>query len=366
MTEYNKDNPFPAKITERYVLNKEGSTKQTYHVTLDLSGSGIAYKPGDAVAVYPENSEEDVNSLLNALNLSGNEEVIDPRSGGSFSITHFLKTKTNLIRITTPLLKLVGDPSLLEDQNKEARTDFISRHDLIEFFQLHPPTIPLQELISYFAPLLPRFYSIASSPKVLPDAVDLLVATFTYEHGKKKRQGLGSHFLCHTALMHETPVYTYHHPTSHFVLPSESETPIIMIGPGTGVAPYRAFLQEREAEGAKGLNWLIFGERNRATDYYYQSFFESLQKKDILRLDLAFSRDQKEKLYVQHLLLKEGKHVWEALEKGAHLYVCGDARHMAKDVTAALHTLVETHGDVDPKLYIKDLRKRKRFLLDVY
>ena len=366
MTEYNKDNPFPAKITERFVLNKEGSTKKTYHITLDFSGSNVSYSPGDAVGIYPENSLEEVNSLLEALNQSGNEEITDPRSGATMSLEHFLKTKANLLRIPVPILKLAGDPSLLGDENKEARVQFVNSHDLIDFFKLHPPTIPLQELISYLAPLLPRFYSIASSPQVSPDSIDLLVSTFNYTHGKKVRQGLGSHFLCSIAAMHHTPIYTYLHPTPHCVLPKDPTTPIVMIGPGTGIAPYRAFLQERNAQKASGENWLIFGERNRATDYYYENFLESLEKKNFLRLDLAFSRDQSEKLYVQHLLLRNGLAVWETLSRGAHLYICGDARHMAKDVTTALHTIVETYGGKDPKPYIKMLRKEKRLLLDVY
>ncbi len=366
MTEYNKDNPFPAKITERFLLNKEGSTKKTYHITLDLSGSNISYKPGDAVGVYPENSLEEVGALLKALNQSGNEEINDPRSGATMSLEHFLRTKANLIRIPTPILKLVGDRPLLGEENKEARMQFINNHDLIDFFELYSPTIPLQELISYLAPLLPRFYSIASSSKVSPDSIDLLVSTFSYTHGEKKRQGLGSHFLCNVTAMHHTPIYTYLHPTPHFVLPEDPTTPIVMIGPGTGIAPYRAFLQERKEQKAPGENWLIFGERNRATDYYYENFLESLEKRNFLRLDLAFSRDQSEKLYVQHILLKRGLAVWEALNKGAHLYICGDARHMAKDVVTALHTIVETHGSKNPKPYVKMLRKEKRLLLDVY
>ncbi|MCB1109657.1 MAG: sulfite reductase [Chlamydiia bacterium] len=364
MTEYNKDNPFPAKIVERYILNKEGSTKKTYHLTLDLSGSNISYRPGDAIAIFPENPEEDVNALLSALNLSGHEEVTDPRSGMTLPAAHFFKKKANLIRIPTPLLKLTGDADLIN--NKDTRTQFVANHDLIDFFEHYPPTIPLQELISYFAPLLPRFYSIASSPMTHPQSVDLLVATFTYCHGNKKRQGLGSHFLCDTAQMHHTPIPLYLHPTPHFVLPEDPKAPLIMVGPGTGVAPYRAFLEHREAEKASGTNWLFFGERNRATDYYYEAFFESLQKKDFLRLDLAFSRDQEEKLYVQHLLLKHGAAVWGMLQQGAYFYICGDARQMAKDVTEALHTIVETHGEQDPKPYIKELRKTKRLLLDVY
>jgi sulfite reductase (NADPH) flavoprotein alpha-component len=246
------------------------------------------------------------------------------------------------------------------------RHDFIENHDLIDFFEMHPPTLPLQELISYFAPLLPRFYSIASSPLVSPNKVDLLVATFSYKHGAKKRQGLGSDYLCETASMHTTPIHSYLHPTSHFLLPEDPQTPIIMVGPGTGVAPYRAFLQEREMQRATGENWLFFGERNQSHDYFYEVYFESLKKRGFLKLDLAFSRDQKEKIYVQHRLLEKGAQIWKALSSGAYFYVCGDAHQMAKDVTAALSSIIENHGKEDPKTYMKTLRTEKRLLLDVY
>lgn len=366
MTEYNKENPFPSKIIKRYVLNKEGSTKKTYHITLDLTGSNINYRAGDALAIFPENLPEEVYSLLEALNKSGNEEVTDPRSGNTLPLEHFLRTKVNFNRIPVPLLKQTGDAKLLEEDNKEGRAQFIAKHDLVEFFQLYPTNLPLQELISYFPPLLPRFYSIASSPKVNPNTADLLVATFSYKQGTKEKQGLGPHYLCHHAAMHTTPIHAYLHPTPHFLLPQDPTIPIIMIGPGTGVAPYRAFLQEREAQKASGKNWLFFGERNQATDYYYESYFESLKKKDFLALDLAFSRDQSEKCYVQHRLLEKGGEIWSLLSSGAYLYVCGDARHMAKDVTCALHSIVETHGSQDGKSYLKSLRKEKRLLLDVY
>lgn len=366
MNEYHKENPFPAKIVERYVLNKKGSTKRTYHLTLDLTGSHMIYRAGDALAIFPENSSEEVNTLLEALNQSGNEEIIDPRTGATFLLEHFLRTKVNLNRIPVPLLKQTGDPKLLQEDQKEARAQFIAHHDLVQFFQLYPPSLPLQELISYFSPLLPRFYSIASSPMKRPSAVDLLVSTFSYTQGNKEKQGLGPRYLCEVAAMHTTPIHVYLHPTPHFLLPQDSNAPIIMIGPGTGVAPYRAFLQQREVDNASGKNWLFFGERNRATDYYYESYFESLKKRGFLSLDLAFSRDQKDKCYVQHRLLKKGAEIWALLSSGAYLYICGDARHMAKEVTAALCSIIETYGLQDGKNYLKVLRKEKRLLLDVY
>ena len=355
--EYNKDTPFPAKIIERTLLSGDRSTKKTYHITLDLSGSGISYRPGDSIAIFPENRPEDVTALLSTLGKSGKELVFDPRTGKEMLFSDFLKTKANLIRIPA---------SLLDEEDKAKRADFIANHDLIDFFERHPSTLPLQDLIAHFAPLLPRFYSIASSPLTHPETVDLLVATFTYTHGKKERPGLGPHFLTEGAALHATPIETYLHPTPHFLLPKDPSVPIIMIGPGTGVAPYRAFLKQREKEGATGTNWLFFGERNKHSDYYYASYFNALEKKGRLTLDLAFSRDQQEKLYVQHRLLEKGNAIWDLLANGAHIYICGDARKMAKDVTNALASIIETHSSHDPKTYLKQLRKEKRLLLDVY
>ena len=187
MTKYNKENPFPSKILERYVLNKESSTKKTYHVTLDLSDSNITYKVGDSIGIFPENPPDQVSKLLETLDKTGYEEVFDPRSGAQMTLEHFIKTKTNILRLTTPLLKFLGDPNLLVKDNKEERSQFIAKYDLIDLFKMHPPTMPLQEIISYFAPLLPRFYSIASAPIVSPNSVDLLIATFSYMHANKKQ-----------------------------------------------------------------------------------------------------------------------------------------------------------------------------------
>ena len=364
MTEYNKNNPFHAKILKRELLSQERSTKRTYHLTLDLTGSNLSYKPGDAVAIFPENPEEEVNALLNVLKLEGDEMVIDPRSGGTWKVRHFFQKKVNLLRIPTPLMTLSGDPLLQND--KMARLDFASQYDLIDFFELFPFTPPLQELVSYLSPLLPRFYSIASSPLIAPNCIDLLIATFTYSHGNKVRQGLGSHFLTESAEIGHTAIPLYLHPTTHFTLPEEAHAPLIMVGPGTGVAPYRSFLWQRKILNSRGKNWLFFGERNRASDFYYQDEFEQFVEEKFLQLDLAFSRDQEEKVYVQHLLSQKGALIWEWLQNGAYFYICGDARRMSKDVLSTLNSLIEKEGGTNPIEYLKGLRQEKRLLLDVY
>jgi sulfite reductase (NADPH) flavoprotein alpha-component len=215
---------------------------------------------------------------------------------------------------------------------------------------------------------MPRFYSIASSPKVFPNEVHLTVAFLQYEANGQIHTGVGSHFLCCQAEVELTPVPIYVQPSHHFTLP-DPNTAMILIGPGTGIAPFRAFLQERLATQAPGLNWLFFGERNRATDFYYSDFWLQLEKQGRIRLDLAFSRDQPQKIYVQHKILEHKKSFWDWIQQGSWIYVCGDAENMAKDVDAALQQIAREEGQLseeDARLYIKSLRTEKRYLLDVY
>jgi len=365
---YDKNNPFPAKILKRYLINKEGSTKKTYHITLDLSGSNITHKVGDSIGILPSNPPEQVDELLAALGRSPQEKIFDPRSGMQMTLKCFITTKANLLHLTPSLLKFLGHFTLADDKTKKKRDQFIAHHDLIDLFKIYPSTASTQKIISHFAPLLPRFYSIASSPIVSPNTIDLLIATFTYTYANKQRQGVTSSFLSHMAKPHTTPVLAFLLPTPSFTLPA-SDKPILMIAPGTGVAPYRAFLQERLKKGASGFNWLIFGERNKNTDFYYESFFTSLKKRGFLRLDLAFSRDQKEKVYVQHKLLENSYDVWELIQSNGTIYICGDARYMAKDVMNILHNIVETRGkrsSSEAKALLRQMRCEKRLLMDIY
>jgi sulfite reductase (NADPH) flavoprotein alpha-component len=215
---------------------------------------------------------------------------------------------------------------------------------------------------------MPRFYSIASSPKVYADEIHLTVAYSSAHVDGHLIVGVGSHFLCEQAHIESTPIPLYIQPSNHFTLPTPT-TSIILIGPGTGIAPFRAFIQERLATQAEGHNWLFFGERNRATDFYYGDYWTALEAQGRLRLDTAFSRDQAEKIYVQHKMLENKKALWEWLQQGAHLYVCGDAERMAKDVDAALQQIVQEEGlltEEEARKYLKTLRQEKRYLLDVY
>lgn len=375
MTEYNKQNPFHTKIKKRSLLNLPESTKKNYHLEIDLEGSDITYKVGDAAGIFPNNIEEEVSEIISLIQEPADDMMQDPRGDSSFSVKTFLSTKANLIRITTPLLQLIVDKDnssplakILSD--KEAKLNFIASYDLLELLKMHAPLkLSIHDFAHTLAPMLPRLYSIASSPLTYPTAVELLISTFTHKHGSKIRSGLGSHYLCSVAKVNTTSISLYLHPTKTFTLPEDSDAPIIMIGPGTGIAPYRGFLQERMEKKSNGKNWLFFGERNRKSDFYYEEYLTQLEKAGHLKLSLSFSRDQEEKVYVQHLMKKQAKEFWAWMQEGAYIYVCGDAKRMAKDVNLALHRIAETEGNLSPeeaKKLIKELRKSNRYLMDVY
>lgn len=324
MADINKSNPFPAKIKERIRLTKKGSTKETYHIVLELQGSGMHFKVGDSIGVFAANDPDLVQQLLGSAD--GNKKITDSRTGAPMPLREFLTHRANLSRL---------------DMDK----------------------------IDSYAPLLPRFYSVASSLKTHPDEVHLTVVVSTYEQNGKLQYGVASHFLCHLAEVGKTPIPCYVLSTPHFTLPQDDSKHIIMVGPGTGVAPFRGFLQERMARAAAGKNWLFFGERNRAHDYLYEEFWSPLIEKGNLRLDLAFSRDQAEKLYVQHKILENSSEIWKWMEEGAHFYVCGDADPMAKEVEASFLSIAQKHGgfsETEARDYLRSLRQQKRYLIDVY
>lgn len=376
-----KLHPAIVTIKDRYLLTKPGSTKQTFHVTLDLSSTPLQFKVGDSIAVYPQNDPLLVQHLIDALKANGDEQVIDPRSGSPLSLRHFLSYRANLARSTSSFLKLFYEHEtshdkknslqrMLQQENKPLLTQYLASHDPLDLFKEYQRVdAPLQEICTQFGPLLPRFYSVASSQHLYKNEVHLTVALFSFTHQNEQRYGVGSHFLCHLSALNETPVPIYVQPAQHFTLPANTDAPIIMVGPGTGVAPFRAFLQERIAKDAKGKNWLFFGERNRRSDYFYEDEFERIKSQGKVRLDLAFSRDQDTKVYVQNKMEESAKDLWEWLQDGAYFYVCGDAHRMAKDVENTLQRIVQTQGNMSEeaaKAYVKSLRTQKRYLADVY
>lgn len=368
-------NPFFAKIKERSLLTKPGSTKKTFHLVLDLKGAELVFKPGDSIGVFAHNDLLLVERFLQAMGKTGKEGVICPRTQESISLLEFLSKRANLAKLTSGFIKLVKEISPHEKklegllENREHLLGYCRQNDPLDFLEeFSHLSFPLDRLVAQFSPLLPRFYSVASSLKTYPGEVHLTVALTSFLHKGDVRYGVASHFLCNLATFStEVPIYVQ--PTPHFILPEEGRAPIIMVGPGTGVAPFRAFMQERRSTNAKGKNWLFFGERNRHLDFFYEDFWHDLCSQNKLRLDTAFSRDQKEKVYVQHKMIERGQLLWEWLQEGAYFYVCGEADPMAKEVEAALLHIIQQQGSLteeSAKNYIRGLRHEKRYLSDVY
>jgi sulfite reductase (NADPH) flavoprotein alpha-component len=351
---YSRTQPYIARIKERTLLTGPTSSKQTFHIVLDISGAPFPFKVGDSIGVIPTNDPAIVDKILHLCNATGFEEVFDPRTNTPYLFRDYLLHKANISRLNTTLLKL------FHLEKTEA--------SLLEILEQHKCTVSPGELCKPLMPLMPRFYSIASSPRVFPDEIHLTVVITHYTINGRTHTGVGSHFLCQQAAIESTPIPIYVQPSHHFTLPHEAAA-IILIGPGTGIAPFRAFLQERLATQAPGLNWLFFGERNRATDFYYSDYWLELEAHGRIRLDTAFSRDQAEKIYVQHKMLEQKKSLWSWLQQGSYLYVCGDAQRMAKDVDATLQQIAREEGNLneeEARKYIKSLRTEKRYLLDVY
>src|SRR5271157_3299454 len=313
---FSRSNPFPTRLVESRPLNREGSKKDTRHVVIDLAGSGLTYKPGDALGVYPENCPDLVDEVLRELN-----------AGGRLDLRPLLLRNYSLGRPVDDLIECLVECATSPDEAglltriRDGEDTWIDTADLLDILRRHPSArIEADQLLELLPPLQPRLYSISSSPRAQ--------------------------------------------------LPDSGDTPMIMVGPGTGVAPFRAFLEERRAASATGKNWLFFGDQCRATDYLYEQELHEFQAAGVLtRLDLAFSRDQAEKVYVQDRMLERARELWNWLEEGAHFYVCGDAKRMANDVDHALQQIVATQGGLsagDAKAYVTGIAKSGRYQRDVY
>lgn len=347
---HSRSQPFFSKIKKREKISKPGSSRDTYHIVLEGSPS-LEFHVGDSIGALPQNDPHLVDLIIKKLDAKADESIEDPKTGKSFLFRDFLLHKANINRVSF---------------HKIFSVEKTSSHllDLVETLKPSP-----HELCKILLPLMPRFYSIASSRKMFPDEIHLTVAHTQFSLQGKPYFGVGSHFLCSQAEILLSPIPIYVQPSHSFRLPSNPDAPIIMIGPGTGVAPFRAFIQERLALRSEGKNWLFFGERNQKTDFYYEEFFKELEAQGRLRLDTAFSRDQPEKIYVQHKMLEHKKALWQWIQEGAYLYVCGDAEKMAKDVDGALLQIGAEEGNMnreEARLFFKNLRQEKRYLLDVY
>jgi len=378
---YNKTHPFPAAIIERYNLCAPSSQKNIYHVVVDLAGSNYTYLVGDSLAVMGMNYPEVIENTLKALQATGDELIENRHTNGPTPLREFFLYKANLADVSKKLIQEICARQtnqqkkerlefiLLEEQ-KEALKEYQSAHEIWDaLLENNEAQFTPQELCAYLMPLLPRFYSIASSMKEVGQQVHLTVAELVYETNGQVRRGVCTNFLCQLAPLNEKVMPVYVQPSNGFTVPEDNTLPMIMVGPGTGVAPYLGFMQERQARQATGLNWLFFGEWHRASEFLYADYWETFISKGSLRLSTAFSRDQEHKIYVQHRLLEHGQELFKLLEQGAYFYVCGDAKRMAKDVDLALHELIRMHGQLDEqgtKDYVKKLKQHKRYLRDVY
>jgi sulfite reductase (NADPH) flavoprotein alpha-component len=372
---YTRTNPFPGKLVVNRSLCGEGSKKDTRHFEIDLTGWGLNYEVGDSMAVWATNDPALVDETLKAICAKGDEPVKGPK--GETTLRKALLRDCRITQTTPKFLKMIVERAnaapllaeLLDPERKEDLDRYLWGMEVIDFLTEHPSIkISPQEFIDTLAKLQPRLYSISSSLKAHPDSVHFTIDVVKYESHGRQRKGICSTFLAERADNAPVPVFPN---TSKFRLPEDGNTPIIMVGPGTGIAPFRAYLQERKAVGAKGKNWLFFGSQHQHCNYFYREEFDAFTRDGILtRLECAWSRDQADKSYVQHKMLGNGAEIWKWLNgEGAHFFVCGDARRMAKDVDAALRTIVQEQGgkSVDEaNEYVEKLKSDKRYKRDVY
>jgi len=371
---YGKSNPFPARLLRNVLLNKPGSAKEVRHYELSLEGSGLTYEVGDALGVMPSNCPELVDRLLAALRLPA-DQIVEVE-GISLPWREALTRHFDITRPSPELPAAVAKAApdgplaaLLAPERAADLQQWLRGRDLLDLVRDLPAPFSVPELLPMLRKLAPRLYSISSSPKAHPDEVHLTVSAVRFECLGRARKGVASTFLA-DRLGEAGSVSVYLQPSPGFKLPLNGDTPIIMIGPGTGIAPFRAFLEERQSIGAKGSNWLFFGDQQRATDFLYEDQLTAwLKDGHLTRLELAFSRDQAEKVYVQDRMLENAAELWSWLETGAHVYVCGDAARMARDVEAVLHRIVEAAGGKtadEAKAYLTTLKSEKRYQRDVY
>ena len=376
---YSRKNPFPATHPVNRKLSGEGSGKDTRHHEISLAGSGLHYEVGDSMGLFATNDPALVEEIIAAIGATGEESVPgadgQPKSLRAALTSDYIITQPSkefikaIVEKARPALADLRDLSN-DPAQKNALEDYLWGIEFIDFLlDHHTVKWGVEEFVKTLRKLQPRLYSIASSLKANPESVHLTVATVRYESHGRKRGGVASTFLA-DRWSGEKTAGVFIHTAKHFRLPEDPNTPIIMVGPGTGVAPFRAYIQERKVTGAKGKNWLFFGEQTRAKDFLYEQELAALQADGVLnKLDVAFSRDQANKIYVQDKMRESAKEVWAWLQEGAHFYVCGDGARMAKDVDTELHRIAETEGGKSPEeaaAYVEALKKEKRYKKDVY
>lgn len=374
-TIYSRKHPFQAEVLENINLNGRGSNKETRHIELSLEGSGLVFEPGDALGVFPKNDPELVDWMIAEMKWSS--ETLVSVEENDEPLREALLSRLEITVLTEPLLQKLAEFSknrefhaLLSEEQEAKRKDYMKGRDVLDVLRdFGPWEMTPQQFVSSLRKLQPRFYSIASSLLAYPDEVHMTVGAVRYEAHGRLRKGVCSTFCAERLhIGDKLPVFVHQNP--NFKLPKDTHTPIIMIGPGTGVAPFRAFMQEREAIGAKGKSWLFFGDQHFVTDFLYQTEWQTWLKNGVLtKMDVAFSRDTKEKVYVQHRMMEQSKELFRWLEEGAAVYVCGDKQRMARDVHETLIQIIAKEGKMTSEraeAYVADMQKQKRYQRDVY
>ena len=375
-SQWTRQNPFPGKLLVNRRLSAADSEKDTRHFEIDLTNWGLSFEPGDSVAVYPTNDPPLVDDIIRALGAKGDEPVVAAKT--TKPLREALLRDYSITQPTPKFLKAIAERAsaapmlkeLLHPNRKHDLDNYLWGAEVIDFLLDHPSAkFTPEEFVGLLTKLQPRLYSVASSLRVFPDRVHFIVDVVKYESRGRVRKGVCSAFMAERA--DKVPVPVYPSSAKHFHMPEDGNIPLIMIGPGTGIAPFRAFLQERQALGAKGKNWLFFGAQREKCDYAYKEDWERYGKDGLLtRLDCAWSRDQAHKIYVQNKLLENGAEIWKWIDgESAQFFVCGDARRMAKDVDAALRKIVQEQGGKsveEANAYVEQLKNDKRYKRDVY
>jgi sulfite reductase (NADPH) flavoprotein alpha-component len=381
---YNRNNPFYATVLERRLLTHPESRKETIHVILDITGSGLTFHCGDSVGIFPANDPVLVDAIVRLLRFDPLTLVTLPKKDSPVTfheaLTHYRCLGHPSAKMLQTLFPLENDAErrveierLLDPQHEARLRDWLFRNHILELIQKFPDSahqIGPEGWIDIMRPLQPRLYSIANSPVAFPDQLHLTIGVIRFDVEGRKAGGVASTFFADRVIIDEedhVPLFITH---SHFKLPQNTNADVIMIGPGTGIAPFRGFMQERIATNAQGRNWLFFGNQYRKMDYLYEEEIEHWHQAGKLhRLDLAFSREQEEKVYVQHRLLEHAAEVWKWLQGGGCIYLCGDAKKMAPDVEEALMRIFQSEGNMaqdESKIFLQNLKKEKRYQRDVY
>jgi sulfite reductase (NADPH) flavoprotein alpha-component len=372
---FGRHHPFAAEILGKSVLSGAESDKEVRHIVLSLKDSNLTYQPGDALGVWPRQSPQLVAAIVEASGISADARVT--LDGEDLPLSEALATRRELTVLTPPTV--IKFANLTKDERLQALVapersvelqQFLEGKDIVDLLQCNPRAIDeAQTLVSLLPALKPRLYSICSSQAAFPGEVHLTVAAVRYERGGRWRGGLASTWFADRLQVGRSAA-VFVQPNPRFRLPADPGTPVVMIGPGTGIAPFRAFLHQRRAQGLTGRTWLFFGDRHERSDFLYQAELQSfLQRQELSRLDTAFSRDQPEKIYVQHRMLEAGKELWSWLQDGACIYVCGDASRMARDVDAAWRRILVEQGrrsDAQAQLELHELAAAGRYVRDVY